>query len=186
MPLAATDTGILIWWGVWCTNVAGWFPVAELTPGCAETTRTWGREPAAKWLTIRAACWDVTGCEADGQAWLVGKIVPSWGSEGGDTSRTLGQQKEKQHTREHSILNTSMYYVKKKILSHTNPELFFIVSGTPVFVGVVAVQGKGDLGVPGVVGVGVVGIGDMGLEPTSCPASRDPGVLLPPSLLPDF
>lgn len=60
-----------------------------------------------------------------------------------------------------------------------------IVSGTLVFVGVVTVEGKGDLGVPGVFGVGVVGIGDMGLEPISCPASKNP-VLLPPSLLPDF
>lgn len=47
-------------------------------------------------------------------------------------------------------------------------------------------QGKGDIGVPGVLGVGVVEVGDMGMEPTSCPASRHPGVLLPPSLLPDF
>lgn len=60
------------------------------------------------------------------------------------------------------------------------------VSGTPLFVGVVAMQGKGDLGVPGVFMVGVVGVGDMGLEPISCPASRHPEVLLAPSLLPDF
>lgn len=52
--------------------------------------------------------------------------------------------------------------------------------------GVVAAQGKGDKGVPGVFGVSVVGVGDMGLEPTSCPGSRHPGILLPPSLLPDF
>lgn len=64
--------------------------------------------------------------------------------------------------------------------------LVLIVSGAPVFVGVEAVQGKGDFGVPGVFGVGVVGVGDMGLEITSCPASRHPGVLPPPSLLPDF
>lgn len=66
------------------------------------------------------------------------------------------------------------------------PGLVFIVSGTPVFVGVVAVQGKGDLGVPGVFGVGVEGVGDIGLEPISCPASRHPGVLPTPSLLPDL
>lgn len=75
---------------------------------------------------------------------------------------------------------------KKRVLCHTDPGLDLIVSGTPVFVGVVAVQGKGDLGVPGVVMVGVVGVGDMGMEPISCPPSRHPGVLLPPSLLPDF
>lgn len=83
----------------------------------------------------------------------MGKIVPSWGNDGGDTRRT--------------------------------PGLVLIVSGTLVFVGVVTVEGKGDLGVPGVFGVGVVGIGDMGLEPISCPASKNP-VLLPPSLLPDL
>lgn len=66
------------------------------------------------------------------------------------------------------------------------PGLVLIVSGTPVFVGVEAVQGKGDFGVPGVFVVGVVGVGDMGLEPISCPASRHPGVLPPPSLLPDL
>lgn len=60
------------------------------------------------------------------------------------------------------------------------------MSGTPVFVGVVAERGRGDLGVPGVFGVGVVGTGDMELQPRSSPASRDPGVLLLPSLLPDF
>ena len=68
----------------------------------------------------------------------------------------------------------------------SDPGLVFIVSGTTVFVGVVAAQGKGDLGVPGVFGVGVVGVGDMGLEPISCPASQHPGVLLLPSLLPGF
>lgn len=71
-------------------------------------------------------------------------------------------------------------------MCHTDPGLDLIVSGTPAFVGVVTVQGMGDLGVPGVVMVGVVGVGDMGLEPMSCPTSRHPGVLLPPSLLPDF
>lgn len=57
-------------------------------------------------------------------------------------------------------------------------------SGIPAFVGVVATGVRGDLGVPGVLVVGVVGVGDMG-PPTSL-ASRPPGVLPPPSLLPDF
>lgn len=92
MPLVAMDTGILIWWGVWCTSVACWLPAEEPRPDWVETTRTWGREPAARWLTIRAACWDVTGCEAGGPAWLLGRMAPSWGSEGGDTRRTLGEQ----------------------------------------------------------------------------------------------
>lgn len=68
----------------------------------------------------------------------------------------------------------------------THPGLDLIASGTVVLVGVVTVQGKGDFGVPGVFGVGVECVGDMGLEPISCPASIDPAVLAPPSLLPDF
>jgi len=71
-------------------------------------------------------------------------------------------------------------------VSHTDPVLVLIASGTPVFVGVVAGQVKGDLGVPGVLRVGVEEVGDMGMETASCPASRLPGVLPPPSLLPDF
>lgn len=74
----------------------------------------------------------------------------------------------------------------KKVLCYTDPGLDLTVSGTPLFVGVVVMQGKGDFGVPGVFMVGVVGVGDMGLEPISWPPSRHPGVLLPPSLLPDF
>lgn len=69
---------------------------------------------------------------------------------------------------------------------HTDPALDLTGSGTALLVGVVAMQGSGDLGVPGVFKVGVVGMGDMGLEPTSSPPSRHPGVLLPPSLLPGF
>lgn len=71
-------------------------------------------------------------------------------------------------------------------MCQTDPGLDLTASGTPLFVGVVAMQGKGDLGVPGVFVVGVVGVGDIGLEAVSCPASRHPGVLLAPSLLPDF
>lgn len=50
----------------------------------------------------------------------------------------------------------------------------------------VAERGSGDFGVPGVFGVGVVGTGDIELQPRSRPASTDPGILLLPSLLPDF
>lgn len=67
-----------------------------------------------------------------------------------------------------------------------DPDLDLIASGTPVFVGVVVVQGKGDLGVPSEFGVGVVGTGEMGLGPISCTTSRHPGALLSPSLFPDF
>ena len=56
------------------------------------------------------------------------------------------------------------------------------MSGTPVLVGVPTVEGRGDLGVPGV--LGVVGMGDMGLD--SSPLSREPWILPPGSLLPDF
>lgn len=52
-------------------------------------------------------------------------------------------------------------------LKHTDPGLDLTGSGAALLVGVVATQGNGDLGVPGVFKVGVVGTGDMGLEPTS-------------------
>lgn len=95
--MADTDTGILIWWGVWCTSVACWFPAEEARPDGVETIRTWGREPAARWLTILAACWDVTGCETDGLDWVLGKMVPSWGRDGGETRRTLGDKRAQVH-----------------------------------------------------------------------------------------
>lgn len=72
------------------------------------------------------------------------------------------------------------------LLCDTDPGLDLTVSGTVLLVGVVAMQGNGDLGVPGVLMVGVVGVGDMGLEPISGPPSRHPGVLPAPSLLPAF
>lgn len=117
-------------------------------------------------------------------------MVPSWGNDGGDTRRTLGEKEGREANKSISDkVNDSCVLqnkTEKKILYHTDPGLVLIVSGTPVFVGVVAVQCRGDLGVPGVFGVGVVGVGDIGFEPISCPGSRHPGVLLPPSLLPDF
>lgn len=118
-------------------------------------------------------------------------MAPSWGNDGGDTRRTLGEQERAEAIDKRKIYfklrrrNMGVCIEEQQIFCHTDPGLLLIVSGTPVFVGVVAVQGKGDLGVPGVFGVGVVGVGDMGLEHKSCPASRHPGVL-PPSLLPDF
>lgn len=72
------------------------------------------------------------------------------------------------------------------VLHNTDPGLDLTVSGTVLLVGVVAMQGNGDLGVPGVLMVGVVGVGDMGLVPVSGPPSRHPGVLPAPSLLPAF
>lgn len=68
----------------------------------------------------------------------------------------------------------------------TDPGVDFSESGTPVFVGVVVGQGMGDFGVPGVFGAGVVKLGDVELEVISEATSRHPGVLPPPSLLPDF
>lgn len=84
----------------------------------------------------------------------------------------------------------SLNQIDKKIrfclLHRADPGLVLTASGTPVFVGVEAVKGRGDLGVPGVFGVRVAEMGDMGLELTSCPGSTLPGVFPPPSLLPDF
>lgn len=66
----------------------------------------------------------------------------------------------------------------------TDPGFVLTTSGTPAFVGVVTVEVKGDLGVPGV--FGVVGFGDMGVGPTSWLPSINPGGLVVPSLQLDF
>ena len=87
------ETGTLIWWEVWCSRAACGPPTA----GWADTMRTWGRAPAPRWLTSRAACWweaeweeEEGGCWAAAEAaWLLGSREPSWGMEGGATSSTL-------------------------------------------------------------------------------------------------
>lgn len=83
--------------------------------------------------------------------------------------------------------NFIVVLIEPRSLCCTDPGLVLTVSGTPVLVGVLAGEAKGDVGVtPGLLRVAVVGVGDMGWPPTSCAASREPGVLPPPSLLPDF
>lgn len=116
---------------------------------------------------------------------MLGKMVPSWGRDGGETRRTLVGRSEGRGFR---LLESKEEEYKQNVqtLSNAYPGLDLTASGRPLFVGVlVRVYGRGDLGVPGVVTVGVVGAGDMGLQVTSCTPSH-PGALLAPSLFPDF
>lgn len=71
--------------------------------------------------------------------------------EGGDTNKTLGGEKQ---------LSISAGWLKRHFLSSilmTNLGLVLMGSGALTFVGVAAAGGRGDFGVPGVLGVGVEG-----------------------------
>lgn len=118
---------------------------------------------------------------------MLGKMVPSWGRDGGETRRTLGGGRDKRaEVCDYQRAKNKNIKQHVQARSHAHPGLDLTVSGRPLFVGVVVmVYGRGDLGFPGVVTVGVVGAGDMGLQVTSGTPSH-PGALLAPSLLPDF
>lgn len=69
----------------------GWVTAGR--PGWA-TTRTWGSPAEPEWLTMRAAAWEVGG------VWLAAgeSMVPSCGTVGEETRRTLGGKRGEQET----------------------------------------------------------------------------------------